>query len=314
MVYNMPLWCLLLIPTYFGPNTYSLPKYQISNTMASPDLPTAYPEPLVVPPSAPHTHTLIMLHGLADHSAAFSRGLLSTQIFPPDAATNPNFSSLPTLRELLPGVKFVFPGASRRAMTLVSSMRLNGWFDLASLRDTAERPELQVAGLRESTAHIRALVAAEVGAGVPPQRVFVGGLSQGCAAALHVVLGSEVALGGCVGLSGWLPFAHVLEEVLKPGTEAGDDDGPAQALRFVRRNLGLEPAPALCLETPVFFGHGVDDEKVAVGQGEKAAEVVRKMGMDVTWKAYEGLKHWYNDGELWDMAAWMKERMQSNAR
>lgn len=48
------------------------------------------------------------------------------------------------------------------------------------------------------------------------------------------------------------------------------------------------------LQTPVFLGHGAEDPKVSVTLGEKMSHVLSTgMGMDVTWKAYGGLGHWY---------------------
>ncbi|EKV18885.1 hypothetical protein PDIG_06580 [Penicillium digitatum PHI26] len=48
------------------------------------------------------------------------------------------------------------------------------------------------------------------------------------------------------------------------------------------------------LQTPVFLGDGAEDPKVSAGLGEKMTRVLSNgLGMDVTWKEYQGLGHWY---------------------
>lgn len=164
---------------------------------------TIWPDPLIINPTAPHTHTIILLHGRGSNAERFGLDLVN-------AATT---SASSTLAELFPSAKFVFPTAKERRSTSLKRVPINQWFDNYSLADPSERQHLQYDSLRETGAFVHALVereAAAVGAG----RVVVGGLSQGCAAALHALLsfgeGGE-ALAGFVGMSGWLPFAEALD-------------------------------------------------------------------------------------------------------
>jgi predicted esterase len=82
---------------------------------------------------------------------------------------------------------------------------------------------------------------------------------------------------------------------------------------FVRDNMDLEPMTGSrqppWLQTPVFLGHGTNDEKVKVGKGLRAAEFLRNVGMQVTWKEYdEG--HWYKvPEELDDIVQFLQERI-----
>jgi predicted esterase len=96
---------------------------------------------------------------------------------------------------------------------------INQWFDNYSLKDPNTRTELQIDGLQESSEFLRRLVEEEakllsndsaVGDGY--SRIVIGGLSQGCAAAVFCLLGgfssaSEYGegkrLGGYIGMSGW---------------------------------------------------------------------------------------------------------------
>jgi predicted esterase len=73
---------------------------------------------------------------------------------------------------------------------------INQWFDNYSLKDPNTRTELQIDGLQESSEFLRRLVEEEakllsndsaVGDGY--SRIVIGGLSQGCAAAVFCLWG-----------------------------------------------------------------------------------------------------------------------------
>ena len=48
-----------------------------------------------------------------------------------------------------------------------------------------------------------------------------------------------------------------------------------------------------CLITPVLLCHGEEDEKIKLDLGEKAAHTLSSLGMQISWKIYPGLGHWY---------------------
>ena len=77
-----------------------------------------------------------------------------------------------------------------------------------------EEEEWQIDGLRESRAFLQEIVGKEVEV-VGARNVFIGGLSQGCAMSLHLLLSHEgdAPLGEFIGMSGWLPFAEGIQEV-----------------------------------------------------------------------------------------------------
>lgn len=267
---------------------------------------TAYPEPLIIPPSARHTHTCVLLHGRGSNGEEFGVGFITSRT-----------SSGKMLPQHFPGMKFIFPTAKKGRATAYNRAVINQWFDNHSLEEPSEHQELQVEGLRESGAFVRQIILHEANA-VTLENVIVGGLSQGCAMALHVLLSFESdvvengALGGFVGMSGWLPFQNSLEEIVNASYEHHNIDDPferdhtdsihdnqsvgVRVMDFVRDNMDLPPMttdlPA-CLQTPVFLGHGEADEKVSAKLGLQAASTLERMGMDVTWRGYEKFGHWY---------------------
>lgn len=120
----------------------------------------------------------------------------------------------------VPKTKYVLPTAPNRPISLNRGMKMPGWSDIRGL--DARTPEDKV-GFEESRARIERIIAEELSAGIAPNKIVVAGFSQGGALALHTVIScthcdhpfidivvkalrSDVALGGCVALSTWLPF------------------------------------------------------------------------------------------------------------
>jgi predicted esterase len=188
---------------------------------------------------------------------------------------------------------------------------IHQWFDNVSVAEGMGkvREDLQIEGVRETGEYIRGLIEQEVRL-VGNGKVVLGGLSQGCAAGLCVMLGLagevEGYLGGFIGMSGWLPWRTRLEEILRQEADE-DNDNPfrtdedaeetaeMQAVNYLRDVMDLPP---LSLSTfsylfpPVFLGHGKTDEKVPWALGNEAAATLKRLGMDVEWKDYD-VGHWY---------------------
>lgn len=174
-----------------------------------------YPEPLIIPPSTKHTHSVILLHGRGSNATRFGLELLDSKT-----------SNGKSLQQLFPSVKFIFPTAKKRRSTILKRVKINQWFDNYSLEDPSERQDLQYEGLKETAEFIHKLVRQEAASLVGGLgNVIIGGLSQGCAMALVVLLSfagsgaasdegicagkpGEDVLGGFIGMSGWLPFAQ----------------------------------------------------------------------------------------------------------
>ncbi|KAI1329958.1 phospholipase/carboxylesterase [Xylariaceae sp. FL0255] len=261
----------------------------------------------IVEPTTKHSQTFILLHGLSSNGLKFGKELLETG----------KTSAGKTLPDLFPGARFIFPTAKRRRSTAFGRKKLTQWFDIARLPDPSYRKETQLKGLAESAVEIRGLLRQEIEvAGVAPSNIILGGLSQGCAMSLSVLLALGYTLGGYFGMCGYLPFQQDIEDAIKkergPKGDDIDDDDPfaasdedlpedptMRALNFERDLLCINPLdtasePRLpASSTPIFLGHGDADEKKPHALGEDAARTMRAAGYDVTWKLYAGLGHWY---------------------
>lgn len=254
----------------------------------------------VVEPRGPHSHTLILLHGLGSNGEKFGTELLDTGLT----------SSGHKLPDLLPGAHFVFPTSKRRRSTAFGRSMLTQWFDIARLTDPLYRKERQLDGLAESAREILDIMATELQK-VQPQNLIIGGLSQGCAMSLAVLLSLEHPIGGYIGMSGFLTYQDELEDAVQDDIDSDDpftrpsesrdaavQTSPVKA-QVLERDLLSLPAlecpsqEKMACRTPVFLGHGMADEKVPWVSGEAAAQVVRNAGYQVEWKCYKDQGHWY---------------------
>ena len=233
--------------------------------------PTPFPPLHIIAPStAPHTHTLLALHGRGSQGPEFATDLFEN-------TTSSGF----TLQQQFPNYKWVFPPSQERYSTVFQE-EMDEWFDIYSLTDPAKREELQVEGLRESVRYLHRLIAEEIEYVKDSSRIILLGLSQGCATGLLTLLAGNMRLGALTGLNGWIPFRAQIEEIVKNGPQ------PEISLRlggFFWTMLGLEEqgTRSEILSTVVFLGHTKDDEIIDVKLGQDMRLVLEAMGMRVTW-------------------------------
>lgn len=286
-----------------------------SSSSNSPTVPldsSHYPPPLIVEPSSgTHLSTWIILHGRGDRAHSFALGPLGLLNIP-----LPNGKTLP---QHLPATRFVFPTASHRRARVFEEMSITQWFDIYSW-NSLEHLDWQREGLKQTTEWVHELVRREGELVGGVGNVVLGGLSQGCASVLvSVLLWSGRRLGGMFGLSGWLPFRHVLEGEVRDedveeeeegmGGSFGEHEGSGKQNRYQRAVKALcEELEVDVVESevmkqiPIFIAHGGMDEKVDTHLGSEAAECLKKLGCNVQYKEYSTLVHWMRGDELSDVA------------
>jgi predicted esterase len=267
---------------------------------------SSQPSPFIVQPSTGHTQTFILLHGLGSNGENFGIEFLET------ART----SNGQKLTEIFPGARFIFPTAKKRRSSAFCRAKINQWFDIASLDNPSFKRETQYDGLADSANYLLQLIKDEMEL-IKPQHIILGGLSHGCAMALSLNLCLDIALGGVIGMSGWLPFERDITDILnspsdptKVETTHGDlfsmpEVGGAsiegntvvEALQFQRDLLSIQcddiDKIKTPLSTPVFIGHGQADEKIKVSLGEDIMCTLQSLGVCVTWRQYQDHGHWY---------------------
>lgn len=164
---------------------------------------------------------------------------------------------------------------------------MHEWFDIVSLADPSRRQDLQVEGLRESVMKIMELVRAE-SVRVPRGNVILGGISQGYATAVHVLLAMDVRLAGFVGLSGWMPFAREIQDAARDQCGDGRQSASASAAttRFVRANLNLS------MGREDSSGRLIADQEQEQKQKDQEQEQKQKQDQDQDQEQKQGCDGW----------------------
>ncbi len=174
-------------------------------------------------------------------------------------------------------VRFVFPHAPQRPVTINGGMRMPAWYDILdpSLDPASRREDAQ--GIRESQAQVEALVARELARGVPASRIVLAGFSQGGAIALHAGLRHAQRLAGIMALSTYLPLQSTL----------------------------AAEASAANRDVPVFMAHGLADPVVVPLRATASRDLLRGAGYAVQWHEYP-MPHAVCAEEIADIGAWLR--------
>jgi phospholipase/carboxylesterase len=155
---------------------------------------------------------------------------------------------VPELRLPKP-VRFVFPHAPVRPVTINQGMRMRAWYDIFQFGGGPE----DEAGIRASQKLVEKLIEAEKG-----KKIVLAGFSQGGAIVLQAALRHPERLAGVLALSTYLPLAATLE---KERSEANKD-------------------------LPIFMAHGQLDDIIPIDRAKRSREVLERLGYPVTWKDY----------------------------
>ncbi len=176
-----------------------------------------------------------------------------------------------------PALRFVFPHAPVRAVTINGGVRMRAWYDIRDF-DLANRADLD--GVDESVAQVDALIAREAERGIPPQRLLLAGFSQGGAITLAAGLARTQPLAGLVALSTYLPMPQALAQ------------------------QRLQPQAT---SQPLFMAHGVFDPVVPATAGEAGLKAMQAFGFDAHWRRYP-MQHQVCAEEIADLGEWMGAR------
>ncbi|MGC2047632.1 MAG: carboxylesterase [Gallionella sp.] len=202
-------------------------------------------------------HSIIWLHGLGADGQDF----------------------VPIVDELsLPvAVRFIFPHAPMRPVTINGGFVMRAWYDIAASSIDAQQDEQ---GIRASQAAIEALIAQEEARGIAPDHIFLAGFSQGGAIALHTALRQAGVLAGVLALSAYLPLSVSVNAEALPGTRI----------------------------TPIFMAHGRGDPVVPFELGVASMEALIRLGYGVEWHEYT-MQHSVCEQELRDIEIWLSGRL-----
>jgi phospholipase/carboxylesterase len=152
-------------------------------------------------------------------------------------------------------LRFVFPHAPVRAVTINGGARMRAWYDVLGFD---RRSAQDNAGVRGSDDALRALIGRENERGIPTERIVLAGFSQGGAMALFSGTRLAQRLAGIIGLSCYLLGA---DSFSSERTTANQD-------------------------TPIFLAHGSSDPVLEISLGEEARATLAAAGYAVEWHRY----------------------------
>lgn len=203
------------------------------------------------------TYSIIWLHGLGANGSDF----------------------VPIVDEItLPhAVRYIFPHAPKRPVTINGGFIMPAWYDIRS-DNISEAQDAE--GIRESQRAVDALIAQEIATGIAPSHVFLAGFSQGGAIALHCGLRSTQRLGGILALSTYLPLAETVAAEAHPSATA----------------------------TPIFMAHGRNDPIVPYALGKASLQKLSALGYSVEWHEY-AMPHTVCMEEIEAIEQWLRARM-----
>ena len=212
-----------------------------------------------VNPSSEHKATVIWLHGLGDSGNGFA-------------------PIVPELR--LPddlGIRFVFPHAPIRPVTINNGMPMRAWYDIKTL-DFNSRADID--GVQASATQVEALIADEMAKGIPAEKIVLAGFSQGGVIALHIATRTNTQFAGVMALSTYMCEADKLAEHKSKAN----------------------------INTPILMCHGQQDEVVPLFLGHAAYKSLQANEFKVSWNEYV-MQHNVCAQEILDIANWLGEQL-----
>ena len=176
--------------------------------------------------------------------------------------------------ELEQAVRFVFPHAPMRPVTINNGMRMRAWYDIFQFGGGPE----DEAGIRASQKIVETLIGAEKG-----RNIVLAGFSQGGAIVLQAALRHAEALAGVLALSTYLPLAAKVQ------AEA------SSANRTI----------------PIFMAHGQYDEIIPLDRAEASRDALQRLGYAVEWHAYP-MPHSVCAPEIADISRFLNRVLQDS--
>lgn len=184
-------------------------------------------------------------------------------------------------------IRFIFPHAPIRPITVNNGMSMRGWYDIAELpiadlpiNDAQPEPGDR-AGMQQSAQIVESLIEQENRRGIATEKIFLAGFSQGGAIALFAGLRLQARLAGIIALSTYLP------------------DETSLVAERARQNQS----------TPIFIGHGRQDPLIPLSIAMRSQRLLRELGYDVEWHTYE-MAHSLNANEIADIAQYLNKHLR----
>jgi len=213
---------------------------------------------VIIEPQERHRASIIWLHGLGADGHDFES--IVSELYLPNKL----------------GIRFIFPNAPIRKITINNNMKMRGWYDIKSsnLREMED-----VESIVKSSNLIHSYIDAEIKKGIRSDKIIVAGFSQGGAIALHSGMRYSPKLAGILALSSYLPLPE-----------------------------NLEKETSECKEMPIIMAHGKDDNIIPIEQGRSSYRTLIENGYKVEWSEYT-MQHSICSDEILMIKKWIENRL-----
>lgn len=210
---------------------------------------------IVIEPKDKATASVIWLHGLG--------------------ADGHDFESIVPELDLSQQVRFIFPHAPIRPITIYQGYEMRAWYDVFQMDFSKTFTDEE--GIRESSSAIDQLIDHEIQTGISSNRIILAGFSQGGAIVLHAGLRYPTKLGGLLVLSSYLPLANTLQKEASKANQT----------------------------TPILMLHGIVDNIIPIQIAQKSYELLFEANYPVKWNDYP-MQHCICTQEIEDIKKWLK--------
>ncbi|POS82843.1 hypothetical protein EPUL_004970, partial [Erysiphe pulchra] len=218
---------------------------------------------VIVPAVRKHTATVIIAHGLGDSGNGWT------------------FLAEKWRKEKrFEEVKFIFPNAPTRPITVNMGINMPGWYDILHFSDINASQDEK--GIMASRSYFHDLIATEISSGIPSERVVLGGFSQGAAMSILSGITCPSKLAGIFALSGYMLLSNKVGELLAQAKNTNKD-------------------------TKIFMGHGEDDQLVKAEWGKLTEQLLKSLGFKVDLRMYSDLAHSTDPGEIEDLGKFLDD-------
>ncbi|CFW92852.1 Putative Acyl-protein thioesterase [endosymbiont DhMRE of Dentiscutata heterogama] len=124
--------------------------------------------------------------------------------------------------------------------------------------------------LRRAMAYVNEIIEREIASGIPPEKIFISGYSQGGLLTLAMALTSQHKLGGFISLCGLLPRPDKLLKIAQDKNK----------------------------NTPILIINNSHDRWVPLWTGQKTYEILKNKDYNVEFKTRPGLGHGWKDEDI----------------
>ena len=213
---------------------------------------------VIIEPQGTHKASIIWLHGLGADGHDFE----------------PIVPELCLSAKL--GIRFIFPNAPIRPITINGKAEMRGWYDIKS-SNLLEMEDIK--SITESSGLIHNYIDTEIKKGISSNKIILAGFSQGGAIALHAGLRYPSELAGLLALSTYLP---------------------------IPKNLKKETSNHK--KMPIMMMHGVDDNIISIEQGRSSRRTLAEHGYTIEWNEYP-MRHAICIEEISVIDGWIMKRL-----